>query len=50
MMEAVHRYEGTVNQAMGDGIMPSSGRRWMRITLCGPLRRAGHADRPASLR
>jgi class 3 adenylate cyclase len=22
MMEAVHRYEGTVNQAMGDGIMP----------------------------
>jgi class 3 adenylate cyclase len=21
MMEAVHRYEGTVNQVMGDGIM-----------------------------
>jgi len=23
MMDAVHRYEGTVNQAKGDGIMPS---------------------------
>jgi hypothetical protein len=26
MMEAVHRYEGTVNQVMGDGIMASSAR------------------------
>jgi class 3 adenylate cyclase len=25
MMEAVHRYEGTVNQVMGDGIMALSG-------------------------
>ncbi len=25
MMEAVHRYEGTVNQVMGDGIMWISG-------------------------
>jgi Adenylate and Guanylate cyclase catalytic domain len=25
MMDAVHRYEGTVNQVMGDGIMPCSG-------------------------
>jgi len=24
MMEAVHRYEGTVNQVMGDGIMASN--------------------------
>jgi class 3 adenylate cyclase len=24
MMEAVHRFEGTVNQVMGDGIMASS--------------------------
>jgi hypothetical protein len=27
MMEAVHRYEGTVNQVMGDGIMRCSARR-----------------------
>src|SRR6266550_3405491 len=27
MMEAVHRYEGTVNQVMGDGIMASLARR-----------------------
>ena len=26
MMEAVHRYEGTVNQVMGDGIMALFGR------------------------
>jgi class 3 adenylate cyclase len=25
MMDAVHRYEGTVNQVMGDGIMALSG-------------------------
>jgi len=26
MMEAAHRYEGTVNQVMGDGIMGCSAR------------------------
>ena len=36
MMEAVHRYEGTVNQIMGDGIMAFSAPRWlMKITRCG---------------
>jgi class 3 adenylate cyclase len=36
MMEAVHRYEGTVNQVMGDGIMRSSARRSLtRTTPCG---------------
>ena len=35
-MEAVHRYEGTVNQVMGDGFMALSARRWpTRITPCG---------------
>ena len=34
MMEAVHRYEGTVNQVMGDGIMaPSAHRSLTRTTL-----------------
>jgi hypothetical protein len=28
MMAAVHRYEGTVNQVMGDGIMALFGARW----------------------
>ncbi len=33
MMEAVHRYEGTVNQVMGDGIMALLARLWpTRIT------------------
>jgi class 3 adenylate cyclase len=43
MMEAVHRYEGTVNQVMGDGSWRCSGRRWRtRITRCGPAtRRSG---------
>ena len=37
MMEAVHRYEGTVNQVMGDGIMALFGARWpMKITRSGP--------------
>jgi class 3 adenylate cyclase len=30
MMEAVHRYEGTVNQVMGDGIMALFGDRHRR--------------------
>ena len=28
MMAAVHRYEGTVNQVMGDGIMALFGALW----------------------
>src|SRR5262249_30873169 len=36
MMEAVHRYEGTVNQVMGDGIMAIFG---------APLAHEGHAVR-----
>ena len=37
MMEAVHRYEGTVNQVMGDGIMALFGAPSLtRITRCGP--------------
>jgi hypothetical protein len=40
MMAAVHRYEGTVNQVMGDGIMPCSVRRSpMKTTRCGPATR-----------
>ena len=52
-MEAVHRYEGTVNQVMGDGIMalfgaPARARRPRRARLlCGP----GHAGaRDAAMR
>jgi class 3 adenylate cyclase len=37
MMEAVHRYEGTVNQVMGDGIMSLSGPPSpTKTTRCGP--------------
>jgi len=36
MMEAVHRYEGTVNQVMGDGIMALFG---------APIAREDHAVR-----
>src|SRR5262249_13990188 len=36
MMEAVHRYEGTVNQVMGDGIMAS---------VAAPLAHEDHAVR-----
>jgi len=40
MMDAVHRYEGTVNQVLGDGIMASSARRLpMRPCHPGLLRR-----------
>jgi len=40
MMEAVHRYEGTVNQVMGDGIMalfgaPLSHARWLSMRFTG---------------
>ena len=43
MMEAVHRYEGTVNQVMGDGIMALFG---------APIAHENHAVRAcyASLR
>ena len=38
MMDAVHRYEGTVNQVLGDGIMALFGHRWpMRTTPCAPV-------------
>ena len=38
MMAAVHRYEGTVNQVMGDGIMALVGARSpMKITRCAPV-------------
>ena len=52
MMEAVHRYEGTVNQVMGDGIMalfgaPARPRGPRRARL---LRRPGHAGGDAPLR
>src|SRR5437762_4041454 len=41
MMDAVHRYEGTVNQVLGDGIMALFGARpWlMKITRCAPAMR-----------
>ena len=32
MMEAVHHYEGTVNQVMGDGIMALFGAPWLTRT------------------
>ena len=41
MMEAVHRYEGTVNQVMGDGIMALFG---------APLAHEDHAVGPATRR
>src|SRR5262249_57639812 len=39
MMAAVHRYEGTVNQVMGDGIMALFG-----ASLASPLRRLSADD------
>jgi class 3 adenylate cyclase len=32
-MDAVHRYEGTVNQVMGDGIMALFGARMARAEI-----------------
>ena len=38
MMDAVHRFEGTVNQVLGDGIMALFGAQWpMKTTPCGPV-------------
>jgi class 3 adenylate cyclase len=34
MMEAVHRYEGTVNRVMGDGIMALLAHLAHEITRC----------------
>jgi hypothetical protein len=40
MMEAVHRYEGTVKQVMGTASWLCSARRWlMKIMLCGLVMR-----------
>ena len=40
MMEAVHRFEGTVNQVLGDGIMALFGAPWLtRTTPCVPAMR-----------
>jgi class 3 adenylate cyclase len=51
MMHAVHRYEGTVNQVLGDGIMalfgPPPGPRGSRHARL--LRRPGHAGGHATL-
>jgi len=47
MMEAVHRYEGTVNQVMGDGIRRSLGHRSLtRTTRCAPATRRSGCRRP----
>jgi class 3 adenylate cyclase len=47
MMEAVHRYEGTVNQVMGDGIMALFGAPLAHETMqCGrAMRRCGCRSR-----
>jgi len=50
MMTAVHRYEGTVNQVMGDGIMALFGAPLAHEDMrCGLLRRPGHADGSATV-
>ena len=49
MMAAVHRYEGTVNQVMEDGIMALFGRRWpMKTMRCGPAMRRWPCRRPCN--
>ncbi len=48
MIEAVHRYEGAVNDVMGDGIIRSSARRSRtRITRCAPVMRGFGCKRPS---
>ena len=49
LMAAVHRYEGTVNQVMGDGIMACLGRPWpTRITPCAPVTPPWPCRRPCA--
>ena len=49
MMDAVHRYEGTVNQVLGDGIMALFGAPWpTRITPCGPVTPPWPCRRPCA--
>src|SRR5215470_3164817 len=52
MMAAVHQYEGTVNQVMGDGIMALFGAPLAHEdhAVRGLLHRPGHAGRHAPLR
>ena len=46
---AVHRYEGTVNQVMGDGIMRCLGHPWpTRITPCAPVTPPWPCRRPCA--
>ncbi len=50
MMEAVHRYEGTVNQVMGDGIMALFGAPLaLRTTRCARATRRWPCSRPSTL-
>jgi Double zinc ribbon len=47
MMDAVHRYEGTVNQVLGDGIWRCLGPRSpMKITPCGRVMRRSRCKTP----
>jgi class 3 adenylate cyclase len=47
MMDAVHRFEGTVNQVLGDGIMALFGAPVaQRVTPCGPVMRPWPCRRP----
>ena len=49
MMEAVHRYEGTVNQVMGDGIMALFGAPSPTRTMpCAPATQPSGCRRPSS--
>jgi len=55
MMEAVHRYEGTVNQVMGDGIMALLAARASANSCPGPAatastRRRGYSGRQTASR
>ena len=43
MMEAVHRYEGTVNQVLGDGVMPHFGAKWGELRFLA-FYDLGHVD------